>query len=79
MIVIGIVLVDEIAAQADIAKPEQPYARRCLPIAPGPADFLVISVERRRQIGMKDKAHIRLVDAHAKSDGGADDHACFRP
>jgi hypothetical protein len=44
-----------------------------LTIAPGPADFLVITLDAARQRGMNHGANIGLVDAHAKCDGG-DDH-----
>ena len=42
-------------------------------IAPGAADLLVVALDAFGQIVMQDKAHIRLVDAHAKGNGGDDD------
>ena len=42
-------------------------------IAAGAANLLVIGLERGRQVGVENKAHIRLVDPHAKGNGGADD------
>ena len=39
-------------------------------VATGPADFLVIGLDGFRQIGMGDPPDIRLVDTHAKGNGG---------
>ena len=42
-------------------------------VAPGAARLLVIGLHALGQIQMGDEAHVRLVDAHAEGDGGADD------
>src|SRR5579871_6212264 len=42
-------------------------------IASGATNLLVIGVDRIADIAMKDEAHVRLVDTHAKGDGGHDD------
>ena len=41
-----------------------------LAVAPGPAGFLVVGLDRGRHIHMGDIAHVGLVDAHAEGDGG---------
>ena len=43
-----------------------------LPVAPGPAGFLVISLHAGGQIEMNDKTHIRLIDPHSKGNRGHD-------
>src|SRR5210317_693047 len=48
-----------------------------LAITPGTAGFLVIGFEALGHIEVCDKAHIRLVDAHAEGNGGNNDHALF--
>ena len=45
-------------------------------VTPGPAGFLVVSLDVFRQIAMDDKPHIRFIDAHPKRDRRADDF-CF--
>ena len=47
------------------------------PVAPGPADLLVVGLDAARQVGMEDVAHVGLVDPHAEGDRGDDDHARF--
>ena len=42
-------------------------------VAAGAADLLVVALEAAGQRGVDDRAHVRLVDAHAERDGG-DDH-----
>ena len=42
-------------------------------IPPGAADLLVIAFDALGQVVMQHKAHVGLVDAHAKGDGGHDD------
>ena len=44
-------------------------------IAAGTAGFLVVRLDALGQVGMGDETHIRLVDAHAESDGGDHHHA----
>ena len=41
-------------------------------VAAGAADLLIIGFDRRGHVGVKDEADVRLVDAHAEGDGGAD-------
>src|SRR5579864_5952069 len=42
-------------------------------VAAGPADLLVIGLDRGGHIGVKDEADVGLVDPHAEGDGRADD------
>ena len=44
-------------------------------VAPGASGLLVIGLDALRQIEMRDKPHVRLVDPHAERDGGDDDDA----
>ena len=44
-------------------------------VAAGAADLLIVGLNRGRHVGVRDKAHVRLVDAHAEGDGRDDDHA----
>ena len=44
------------------------------PIAARPPGLLIVGLHALRQIHMGHEAHVRLVDAHAESDGGDDDH-----
>ena len=46
-----------------------------LAVAAGAAGFLIVGLDRFRQIEMRDEAHVRLVDAHAEGDGRDDDEA----
>ncbi len=46
-----------------------------LAVSTSSAGFLVVGLDRFRQRGMCHKAHVRLVDAHAKRNRRADDHA----
>ena len=41
-------------------------------VAAGAANFLIVGFDRRRHVGVKDEADVRLVDAHAERDGRAD-------
>ena len=42
-------------------------------VAAGAADLLIVGLDRRGHVGVKDEAHVGLVDAHAEGDGRADD------
>ena len=42
-------------------------------IAAGAADLLIIGLDRRRHVGVKDEADVGLVDPHAEGDSRADD------
>ncbi len=42
-------------------------------VAPGASDLLIIAFDAFGQVEVNDEAHIGLVDAHAKRDGGNDD------
>ena len=67
----GLGLLDHLLEQHHIAQAvAQPGLGR-LAIATGAAGFLVVAFHRLGQVGMRDKAHVRLVDAHAEGDGGA--------
>jgi len=48
-----------------------------LAVAPGAAGFLVIAFDVFGHVQVRHKAHIGLVDAHAKGNGGHHDHALF--
>ena len=43
-------------------------------VAPRPAGFLVIALDRLGHADMRDEAHVGLVDPHAEGDRGDDDH-----
>src|SRR3546814_12049821 len=45
-----------------------------LAIAPGTSTFLVIGLNGSGQARMSDEPHVRLIDAHAKGDGGDHPH-----
>ena len=49
-----------------------------LAIAPGATGFLVVGLHGLGHIQVRDEAHVRFVDAHAKGDGGDDDHRSSR-
>jgi len=74
-LVAAILLVDEAAAHLNVAEAIDHFDIGRIAVTPCPADLLIIGVERRWQVGMEDKPHVRLVDPHAKGDGGADDDA----
>ena len=40
------------------------------PVASGPADLLVVALDRLRHIPMDDEADVGLVDSHAEGNGG---------
>ena len=63
----------EESLQTAVAALEQQDAVRGLAVPAGSARFLVIDVERCREIIVNDRADIRLVDAHAKGIRGDDD------
>lgn len=52
---------------------EEHVASRELPISPSSADFLNIVLDGPRQIVVNDRLDVALVDAHAESDGAAED------
>ena len=64
---------DDVLGSPDVARAEIENAARALAIAAGAPGFLVVALERFRQVVVHDPAHIGFVDAHAKGDGG-DDH-----
>ena len=64
---------NDVLGGADVAGAEIENAARLLAVAAGAPGFLVVALERFRQVVVHDPAHIGLVDAHAKGDGG-DDH-----
>ena len=66
-------LIDEVSQLGDIAVAVQQQAVRRQAVAPGAADLLVIAFDALGQVVMHDKAHVGLVDAHAKGDRGHDD------
>ena len=49
-----------------------------LAIAPGPPDFLVVTLNASRQCGVDDGADVGLVNPHAESDRGHDDFQLAR-
>lgn len=48
-------------------------AVRDLPVPAGPPRLLVVALYGFRQTGVDHVAHVRLVDAHAESNGGTND------
>ncbi len=70
---IAFFLVDEIVDLGDIRIAVKQGAVRGQTIAPRAPDFLIITFDALGQIVVDDKAHVRLVDAHPKGDGGDDD------
>ena len=66
---------DEAAQLGHIAGPMHHPGDGGQAIAAAPARFLVIGLQALGQIHVGHKAHIRLVDAHAKGDRGHHDHA----
>ena len=70
-----ILVLDELAAHPDVGEAVEHVRLRAHPIAPGPSDLLVVRLDAARQLGVEHVAHLRLVDPHAESDGGDDDHA----
>ena len=61
------------AAEFDVAAAVESEGVRWQAVTPRPADFLIIGLDRRGHVGVKDEAHVRFVDAHAEGDGRADD------
>ena len=53
------------------AEKQQAFARQS--VASGASGFLIVALHVLRQIVVQDKAHVRLIDAHAEGDGRADD------
>jgi hypothetical protein len=45
------------------------------PVATGATGLLIVGLDALRQVQVGDKAHVRLIDAHAEGDGGDDDDA----
>jgi hypothetical protein len=66
---VAFLLVDEILELGRVAVAVEQQAVRRKAVTPGAANFLIVAFNAFRQIVMHDKAHIRLVDAHAESDG----------
>ncbi len=62
-------------AQADVALAPQHQRVGPCAVAAGAADLLVVALDRARQVGVADEAHVRLVDTHAEGDGCHDHHA----
>ena len=46
-----------------------------LSVAAGASRFLIVGLDRFRQVEVGDEAYVRLVDAHAEGDGRHDDDA----
>src|SRR3569832_644220 len=73
--VLGLALVDEAALGDDILQaPRHPRLGR-LAVAPGAAGFLVVALDRARQVEVRDEAHVGLVDAHTERERGDHDDA----
>ena len=62
--------VDEKALGGDVALAKEQHAVRRLAVAPGAASLLIVAFEVLGHVEVDDKAHVRLVDAHAKGVGG---------
>ncbi len=66
-------LLDEGDLLGDVAGGEEQEALGGQAVASGAPGLLVIALGVLRQIVMDDEADVRLIDAHAEGDGGADD------
>src|SRR6202040_1034114 len=71
-------LINEIRLLHDIAGAEEQDALARQAVAAGPPGFLVITLDILRQIVMNHEPDIRLIDAHAERNRGAD-HTHFVP
>ena len=60
------------APELDVAGAIEREGIRRQSIAPRAADLLIIGFDRGGHVGVKDELDVRLVDAHAEGDGGAD-------
>src|ERR1700722_5959005 len=69
----GVALVDLPATQGNVAGAieSERIGRQAVPARA--ADLLIVRLDRRGQIGVKNKAHVRLVDPPAEGNGGEDD------
>ena len=65
-------LVNETSLFHHVAGAEEQNAFARQTVAARAAGFLIIAFDVFRQIVVNDEAHVRLVDAHAEGDGGAD-------
>jgi hypothetical protein len=68
-ILVGLGLVDHPALQHHVLQAVGHPGVRGQAVAAGASRFLVIALERFRQVEVADEAHVRLVDAHAEGDG----------
>ena len=66
-------LLDQAAADGDVAVAEQQQRFGRQAVAPGAAGLLVVALDVLGQVVVHDEAHVRLVDAHAEGDGRHDD------
>ena len=67
------IAVGEVGEGAEIVAAGQEFAVGLFAIAPGSTDFLGVVFERFREVVVIDGSNVRLIDAHAKGDGGAND------
>ena len=73
--VLGVRLLDKQAAHSDIVQAIEHEDLRRQPVAPGPAQFLVVGLHVAGQIGVQHVADVGLVYAHAEGDRGHHHHA----
>src|SRR5690606_34216681 len=67
-------LTDPLPSLGEVAGSPQHHGNSWIAVASGSPGLLVISFDRLRDAGMRDEAHVRLVDAHAEGDRGDDHH-----
>ena len=61
-----VLIFDEHAAHANVAKAKQHVGVSGRAVATGAPELLIIRLKASGQVSMKDKAHVWFVDAHAK-------------
>ena len=64
-----------IAVSGNVGQADELEGLEAKAIATGASAFLIISLDALGQIEVNDKAHIRLIDAHAESNGGHHNNA----
>ena len=69
---------NELPPYPQISQAIEHVGLRSSAIPPGPANLLVVGLHGAGQIRMHHKAHVGLVDAHAKGDGGHHNHRLIR-
>ena len=65
----GSAVLDEAPPHADVVETVEQRGVGGRAVAPGPAEFLIVGLDRGGQVDVDDIAHVRLVDPHAEGDG----------